>query len=297
MKHDQGHTSALDIFDRRICQIGESPFFDDRTGRFLWVDLLAGRLLWRSLDGGDLGSLDVGAYLGAVVPVSGKGLILCLPDMVALREPDGTLVALSRLPSEVPGIRSNDAKADRAGRLWHGTMAHSETPAAGALYRLSPSPHPIPSVKILDGVTVSNGLGWSLDGGVMYYADSPTRRVDAFEVDLDTGDISERRPLITLPEGDGVPDGLCVDSDGCIWVACWNGSAVRRYTPEGTLDRIVSLPTPQVTSCAFGGADLDLLLITTAARDRAGDPSAGLTYVYRPGDVVGLPVDRYNLDT
>jgi sugar lactone lactonase YvrE len=146
---------------------------------------------------------------------------------------------------------------------------------------------------VLGDLTISNGLGWSPDRSTMYFVDTPTGRVDAFDYDPGTGAIGHRRPFAVLGARDGSPDGLCVDAAGGVWVALWNGSAVRRYTPAGDLERTVTLPTPQVTSCAFVGDRLDLLLITTAADGRADDPAAGRTYVHRPGDVTGLPTDRF----
>jgi sugar lactone lactonase YvrE len=146
---------------------------------------------------------------------------------------------------------------------------------------------------VLGDVTISNGLGWSPAGDTMYYIDSPTGRIDAFDFDPDAGSLSRRRPLAVIEDGAGAPDGLCVDAEGGVWVALHNGGAVRRYTADGALDRVVTLPTPLVTSCAFGGPTYDLLFITTAAQGRADDPAAGQTYVHRPGDVVGLPPDRF----
>lgn len=303
---------SVEIFDDRICVIGESPYFDDRTDQVHWVDIMAGRVLWRSVtDPKVAGHFDVNAHLGAVVPTTGDEVVLCLPDALVLRAPTGRLRPLATYPAAAdpgtpdqatgPALRSNDAKADRAGRLWHGTMAYDRTPGASALYQLSPGADaaaaPVTSAKVIDAVTISNGLGWSPDGRTMYYADSPTGRVDAFEVDPRTGALSNSRPFITVPPGQGDPDGLCVDADGGVWVAYWAGGAVRRFTPTGALDRTVALPTNLVTSCAFAGPQLDLLIITTATDGRAGDAAAGRTYAVRPGGVVGLPVDRYRTRT
>jgi len=128
--------------------------------------------------------------------------------------------------------------------------------------------------------------------------DTATGRVDLFDYDLATGEPSYRRPFVEIDKADGSPDGICTDAEGAVWVALWGGGAVRRYLPDGRLDRVVEVGTPNVTSCAFaasgGGADeLDLLVITTAADGAAGDPGAGRTYAYRPGDAVGLPAGRY----
>lgn len=309
------------MFDDRRCLLGEGPHYDEPTRRVVWVDILGRQVLWRSVDDavrpaegagrdamgadpgdGGAGGFPVAGHVGAAVPRRGGGLVLCLPDGPVLLEPDGTTRTLygwaaadaragvPRTGGAAP-LRGNDAKADPGGRLWLGTMAYDETPGAGALYRLDPgAPGP---TRVLGDVTVSNGLGWSPDGRTMYYIDSPTGRIDAFDYDVATGEMSRRRAFADV-EGPGVPDGLCVDGGGGVWVALWNGAAVHRYFPDGRLDRVVPVPTPQVTSCTFAGDGYRLLVVTTAAVDRpADDGAAGLTYACEPGDVVGVPVDRY----
>jgi sugar lactone lactonase YvrE len=163
-------------------------------------------------------------------------------------------------------------------------MALDKHAGAGSLYRADLGGKPAQIVRMLEGVSISNGIDWNPEDDLMYYTDSPTGRIDVFDWDLAAGTISRRRPFVTLSPGDGAPDGLCVDSDGFVWVALWGGSAVRRYRPDGTLDREVRLPVTQVTTCAFGGPDLDELFITTAAGGLAEEePLAGAIFHYRPG--------------
>lgn len=144
-------------------------------------------------------------------------------------------------------------------------MRYDEATGGGTLSRLTGDGT---AATVLPDVTVSNGTGWSPDGRLMYYIDTPTRRVDVFDHDADG--VRDRRPLVEIEEGAGFPDGLTVDADGCVWVALWDGGAVRRYTPAGELDRVITLPTPRTTACAFGGAALTDLYVTTA---RVGLPS------------------------
>jgi len=294
--------SEVTVFDARVCQLGEGPFYDERTGRVVWVDILGRRVLWR--EGERDGELRVGAHVGAAVPRRDGGLVLCLPEGPVLVEsmdgsdlwvPLGSFASADESagvapPADAPTLRANDAKADPAGRLWLGTMAYDGTPGAGALYRLDPA-ETVPR-RVLGGITISNGLGWSADLSTMYYIDTPTRRIDRFSYDVATGEIGERRVFVEVDD-EGYPDGLCVDADGGVWVALWEGSAVRRYDADGRLDRVVSIPTGRVTSCTFAGEDYRTLVVTTAAHGRARDPRAGLTYTYEPGDVAGLPVDRF----
>jgi sugar lactone lactonase YvrE len=288
------------VFDRRVCELGEGPFYDERTGRFVWVDILGRRVLWR--DGAREGEFRVGGHVGAAVPRRDGGLVLCLPDgpvLVSDDQPDrpvplGSFASADRTAGVAaeagsPALRANDAKADPAGRLWLGTLAYDGTPGAGALYRLDPG-EAMPR-RVLSGITVSNGLGWSPDRSTMYYIDTPTRRIDSFAYDLATGNLGERRVFARVEAG--FTDGLCVDADGGVWVAIWDGGAVHRYLADGRLDRVVRVPTALVTSCAFGGDGYRTLVITTAAHNRAGDHHAGLTYAHEPGDVWGVPVDRF----
>jgi sugar lactone lactonase YvrE len=188
-------------------------------------------------------------------------------------------------PAPGVAVRTNDAKADPAGRLWFGTMARDMTTPRGALYRLDPGA--TAAARVVSGVTISNGLGWF--GDRMYYADTPTHRVDVFSYDAATGDVGDRRPFVDVPK----PDGLCVDAEGYVWVAVWGTGTLRRYTPDGGVDRELAVPTPQVTSCAFVGPDYRTLIITTGAEfDAHGKPGAGLVYVERL-DVAGRAADRY----
>ena len=147
--------------------------------------------------------------------------------------------------------------------------------------------------KVLTDVTISNGLGWSPDQRTMYYIDSPTYRIDAFDYDVTSGAVSNRRRLVEIPRAWGLPDGMTVDEEGFLWVAFWGGSAVRRLAPDGRVDATVRFPVTQVTSCAFGGPDLSELFVTSA---RSGltdaalseQPLAGGLFRVRPG-VRGLP--------
>jgi sugar lactone lactonase YvrE len=289
----------VSVFDARRCRLGEGPHYDERTGEVVWVDILGSLVLRRGANGA--GETPVPGHVGAAVPRRAGGLVLCLPDGPVLADGDGTLHPLGGYaeadaaaghprPPDGPGMRSNDAKADPAGRLWLGTMPYDDTPGVAALYRLEPGA--AGPVRVLGDVTISNGLGWSPDGTTMYYIDTPTRRVDAFRYEPETGELGERRTFSQVETG--FPDGLCVDAEGGVWVALWRGSSVCRYAPDGRLDRVVAVPTPQVTSCAFAGEGYRQLVITTAAAGRPDeDDMAGLTFVYEPGDVVGRPADRY----
>jgi sugar lactone lactonase YvrE len=145
---------------------------------------------------------------------------------------------------------------------------------------------------VLEGVTISNGLAWSPDGRTFFYIDTPTRRIDAFDVDPSTGAIARRRTAVEVPASAGWPDGMTVDAEGGLWVALWGGWAIHRYL-DGRLDRVIEMPVAQPTSCAFGGQELDELFITSAWKglsdaERAAQPVAGALFRLRPG-VRGVP--------
>ncbi|MGW8060721.1 SMP-30/gluconolactonase/LRE family protein [Streptomyces ziwulingensis] len=251
--------TACEVAVRAEASLGEGPTWDPATGRLLWIDILGSRVHTYDPATGRRTLRRTDQHVGAVKPRAGGGLVLNLRDGIGLLDPDDTFRWLHR--EAVPGCRANDAAVAPDGTLWAGTMRYDEAPGGGTLSRVAGDGTVTP---VLDDVAVSNGTGWSPDGRLMYYVDSPTRRVDVFDVASPDGRVSGRRPFVTIEEGAGFPDGLCVDAEGCVWVALWDGGAVRRYTPSGDLDRVIPLPVPRVTACAFGGPGLTDLYVTTA---------------------------------
>jgi sugar lactone lactonase YvrE len=267
------------VLDARA-RLGEGPFWDARQGRLGWVNILDREVHAFDPSTGRDSAVDVGEHVGAAIPRARGGLVLALKGGFALLDDSGQVTPVASVAA--PGTRMNDGKADPRGRVLAGTMAYDETPGAGSLYRLDPDG----GVHILlDAVTVSNGLAWSADGATLYYADTPTGGVDAFDYDLDSGAIANRRRAISVPSAAGLPDGMTIDHEGHLWVALWGGWAVRRYATDGTLLAVVDLPVSQVTSCAFGGPDGGDLYITSAAAgtDRTEQPHAGGLFRCRPG--------------
>jgi sugar lactone lactonase YvrE len=273
---------AYEVAVRAEATLGEGPTWDAATGRLLWLDILGSRVHTYDPATGRRTVRTTEQHVGAVKPRAGGGLVLNLRDGVGLLDADGTFRWLHHEP--VPGRRANDAAVAPDGALWAGTMRYDEAPGGGTLSRITGDGT---AEVVLDDVAVSNGTGWSPDGRLMYYIDSPTRRVDVFS--YADGRVDDRRPFARIEEGAGFPDGLTVDADGCVWVALWDGGAVRRYTPDGRLDRVITLPTPRVTACAFGGPDLTDLYVTTARVGlTAPHPTAGSLLVV-PGAGQGLP--------
>ncbi|MEU6320098.1 SMP-30/gluconolactonase/LRE family protein [Streptomyces sp. NPDC047009] len=273
---------GFEVAVRAEAALGEGPTWDTGARRLIWVDILGSRVHTYDPASGHRTVMATEQHVGAAKPRVGGGLVVNLRDGVGLYGPGGRDFRwLLREP--VPGRRANDAAVAPDGSLWAGTMRYDEAPGGGSLSRIAPDG----TVRtVLDDVAVSNGTGWSPDGRLMYYIDSPTRRVDVLDVG-DDGLPLDRRPLARVDRG--FPDGLAVDADGCVWVALWDGGAVHRYTPSGELDRVLELPVPRPTACAFGGADLADLYITTARTGPdAPHPLSGSVLVV-PGAGKGLP--------
>ena len=280
------------VVDARA-DLGEGPAWDAVAGRLIWVDI-TGSAVHELLPDGRSRRWDVPEHVGAAVPRARGGLLLAMRSGFAALADDGSVRVVASVEADDAGIRMNDGKCDPLGRFWAGTMADAETPGAGSLYRLDTDGT---VRRVLTGVTISNGLGWSPDGTVMYYTDTATGGVDSFRFDAAAGALTDRRRVITIDPADGSPDGMTVDDDGCVWVALWGGGAVRRYATDGSLDAVVPLPASQVTSCAFGGPDGGDLYITTAAhglspQQRSTQPQAGGVFLCRPG-VTGPPATPF----
>ncbi|MFJ2768831.1 SMP-30/gluconolactonase/LRE family protein [Streptomyces sp. NPDC087300] len=251
---------AYEVAVRAWASLGEGPTWDAAAERLIWVDILASRVHTYAPATGRRTVMATEQHVGAAKPRAGGGLVVNLRDGIGLYGPDGSSFRwLVRDP--VPGRRGNDAAVAPDGALWAGTMRYDEARGGGGLARIAPDG----TVTAQPGeVSVSNGTGWSPDGRLMYYVDSPTHRIDVFDYDTATQRALNRRPFAHIEEGAGFPDGLTVDAEGRVWVALWDGAAIRRYAPDGRLDRVVGLPVRRPTACAFGGPELRDLYVTTA---------------------------------
>ncbi len=284
-------TLAVDAADL----IGEGPAWDVSRRSLLWTDI-AGRRIHR-LDpaSGTVWTRGLPQMAGAVLPRAEGGLALCLQDGVWVTDSDdGEVRSFTAVEPDDETTRLNDVKTDRAGRLWGGTMALDARRDAGTFYRIDGEG----TVEAIAApVTISNGIEWSPDGRLMYYIDTPTQRMDVFDFDVAAGSATDRRPFIRFDEAFGIPDGMTIDAEGGLWVAFYDGWAVRRFTPAGKLERTVDLPAARTTSCAFGGPDLDHLYVTSArdglsATEVAEQPHAGGLFVIEPG-LSGLPITPF----
>lgn len=275
--------------------LAEGPIWDDCLGRLLWVDIVGQRVHGYVLETELRLGWDVGTDVGAVALAEAGGLLLATKDgFAALDEASGTCSTIAEPLLGRPDLRMNDGACDPRGRFLAGSMAYDARPGAGSLYSLDPDG----SVRIvLSPVSISNGIAWSADGEFCFFVDTATGGIDRFRYDLDTGTLADRARIVDISPPDGAPDGLTLDSDGGLWVALWGGGAVRRYTAEGALTAELTVAASLVTSCAFGGADLDQLFVTTATvglseEEMLAQPLAGAVLVAEPG-VTGLPPWRF----
>ena len=247
-------------------QVGEGPLWDEEWQVLYWVDILSSLLYIYDPATGENRALDVGRHVGTVVTRASGGLMLAVREGFAsfdLETQDLTLIANPE--AHITGNRFNDGKCDPAGRFWAGTMAYENPTNQGSLYRLDTD---LSVHKIFGDVAISNGIIWSLDHTTMYYIDTLRKNVRAFDYNDDTGDISNERVIIEVPEEIGMPDGMAIDSEGMLWVAHYGGSCVSRWNPNtAQLLEKIDLPVTQVTACAFGGPNLDILFITSAAQE------------------------------
>ncbi len=290
-------TTAQLLLDAQAT-LGEGPIWDTREQVLWWIDINEHRLhRYDPQAAADSESrcrtYDLGQRVGTVVPRTSGGLMLAVEHGFAAYDPlTRQLDVLADPEAHLPGNRFNDGKCDPAGRFWAGTLQSvEEDMQAGTLYCMYPDGRVEPRVT---KVGISNGIVWSSDKTTMYFIDSPTRRVDAFDYDDATGEIANRRTAVALPEGIGYPDGMAIDAEDKLWVALWAGWGVARFDPAtGELLEKIDVGASQVTACALGGPELTDMYITTARRDLTGDllddqPHAGGLFHARVS-VPGVP--------
>ncbi|OCT15480.1 SMP-30/gluconolaconase/LRE domain protein [Paenibacillus pectinilyticus] len=260
----QGNAELELVWDGKAT-LGEGPVWDHRTGQMIWVDIMGQVVHLFTPAEGTTRSIAVDQKVGAAVPREQGGMVVATEHgFHFLDAASGSLARIVDPESHLPNNRFNDGKCDRSGRFWAGTMAQDDSGTTGSLYCLDVDG----SLRTVHdgGIGVSNGLGWSPDNKTMYYIDSPTKQVVAYAYDEETGVISDPRTVVTIPEGEGFPDGMSVDSEGMLWIAQWGGWQVGYWNPH-TGEKLGSIPVPveRTSSCAFGGEQLDELYITTAS--------------------------------
>lgn len=275
--------------------LGEGAYWYGQQQKLWWIDIEKGKLHVFTPSDSSLQTYDMGRRIGTVVPDKAGNAVVALQDGIFRYNIEKQTFSLLAAPEkDKPDNRFNDGKCDPQGRLWAGTMAINASGRHGALYCLEADGK---ITKKIDSVGISNGIVWTADASRMYYIDTPTGEVRAYDYNATTADIQFNRVAVSILQSMGHPDGMAIDSEGMIWVALWEGSGVMRYNPA-TGQPLMKVRTPgawRVTSCAFGGEQLDELYITTASIGLTEDqkkqyPNSGHLFKIKLATLKGVPM-------
>ena len=250
----------VELVHKSHCILGEGPAWSPDEKTLYYIDIFGKRVKSFNIENQAAREFAVPSQIGAVIPTDKNSLLLLLSNGIFESDKEGlSSDLLFDIPKRVPENRMNDAKCDAFGRLWAGTLVDG-VPHMGSLFRIEGDE----VIKVLDDLTISNGLAWSLDSKKMYFIDSGRQDVQVGDFDLDSGSLTHLESFVAFPEEYGIPDGMTSDLDGGIWVAFFGGGKIRRYDQNAKLTHEVIMPVPQVTSCAFGGEAMNQLFVTTA---------------------------------
>ncbi len=289
---------SIDVVVDLKTTLGEGPLWDVAQQSLYWIDSADGRIFRSTADGERIRAWEVGQKIGSMaLTQDGAGAITALQDgLWRLDFGTGELTLLAEIEADLPHNRLNDGKVDRAGRFVFGSMDTLEDSPSGKLYSYSPDG----TLTVLDeNITVSNGPCFSPDGSILYFADTWTGEIWAYDYDLGTGAVSDRRTFATVDtSGGGAADGATVDADGYLWQALVYGGKIIRYAPDGSVDRVIDFPVRKPTSVMFGGPDLDTLYVTSMAKPPLprfpGDGQLrGSLFAIRGLGVRGIPELRF----
>ena len=276
--------------------LGEGAIWNYKTQELYWVDIEGKQLNIFNPSSKENKILETKSRIGTVVPFTEKEALIALEDGVhKINLESGESTLFTDMKNELPGSRLNDGKCDPAGRFWVGSMHLEQITGKANLYTIT-SENKLE--KKIDSVTISNGIVWTSDKKTMYYIDTPTSSIKAYDYDNKTGKIANEKVVVQIPESLGFPDGMTIDEENMLWVGMWNGNAVIRFNPKtGKVIAKIEVPAHNITSCAFGGKDLDVLYITTASVDMTPQeikkyPLAGAVFKVKPG-VKGVKSNFY----
>lgn len=286
----------MEVVSESFSLLAESPVWDEHSQTFYWVDILNGMIHCYHIQTKEQETISVHQPVGSVCLTRSGGMIAALQNGIHFVDAEGSLEWIADPEANIPNNRFNDGKCDAAGRFWAGTMSMNGEVKAGSLYCMETDQS---ISKKLSGISVSNGLAWSPDNTVFYFIDTPTQSVQAFDFDVSSGQLSNGRVAINIPEEMGKPDGMTIDEEGMLWIALWGGGKITRWDPRsGKLLQEFQLPVSQVSSCTFGGPQLTDLYITTARvgldeKSLKEEPLAGAVFMLRDCGK-GLPAATFD---
>ncbi|CAL2091673.1 xylono-1,5-lactonase [Tenacibaculum sp. 190524A05c] len=266
-KTNEKEESKVELAFKINAQLGEGAFWNYKSEELYWVDIEGKKLHIFSPKTEENKTIEMPSRIGTVVPANKENsAVVALEDGIYIVNTNtNELTLLSDVESDVPENRFNDGKCDPNGNLWVGSMHLPQTHPKANLYKIDGSGN---ANKMLGNITISNGIVWTSDKKTMYYIDTPTGQIKAFDFDNKKNTITNERVAVTIDPKDGFPDGMTIDENDMLWVGMWNGNAVANYNPDtGKLIKKIKVPAHNVTSCAFGGKNLDVLYITTASLD------------------------------
>ncbi|MEN0052198.1 MAG: SMP-30/gluconolactonase/LRE family protein [Mucilaginibacter sp.] len=280
-----------------ICMLGEGPVWDDEHQSICWIDILKGQIHEFRVRDSSLKTININQLIGSIAIREDDHFLAGLKSgLGTINRDTGEINIFSSPESHLAENRFNDGKCDPAGRFWVGSMSHLEKPDEGSVYVLEADQS---VTQKITNTTISNGMAWSPDEQTFYFIDTPTSQVMAYDYDKKSGEITNPESVITIPLEDGYPDGMTIDEEGMLWIAHWNGWQVSRWNPK-TGEKLLKIPLPvaNVTSCTFGGEELNDLYITTARKDipeaeLLKQPLAGALFVWRNCGYKGIPMVKY----
>lgn len=288
--------SVPEIVLDHICLLGEGPLWDADDQRILWLDIISGKIHQYNINMSTHKTFNVGEMVGCIAARENNGFIAGLENGIAFIDIENNSVQHIVNPEEGLNNRFNDGKCDAAGRFWAGTMALSEEENKGSLYVMETD---LFIKKKIENVSISNGMAWNADNNIMYYINTPTNYIFAFDYTIETGEINNQRVCIDLTHETGYADGMTIDEEGMLWVAFYGGWRVARYNPNtGELLQKIELPAENVTCCTFGGAYLNDLYITTASKNMNKEqlnqqPHAGKLFVVKNLSIKGMNAQKF----
>ncbi|MBB3124287.1 sugar lactone lactonase YvrE [Mesoflavibacter sabulilitoris] len=267
-------------------KLGEGAIWNYKTEELYWVDIEGQTLNIYNPKTKNNNVIKTPSKIGTVVPYTKQQAVIALEDGIyQVNLDNGKLNQISNIEASMTENRFNDGKCDPQGNFWVGSMHLKESSPKASLYKVAPNGT---TTKMIDSVTISNGIVWSKDAKTMYYIDTPTKTIKSYNYDIKTSTISNEKVAVNVPESLGYPDGMTIDQNDMLWVALWNGNAVAQFNPKtGQLISKIEVPAHNVTSCAFGGKNLDVLYITTSTKDMTNEerekyPLAGSIFKYKP---------------